>query len=122
MGFTAIAILIACLGLFGLASFSASKRVKEMGIRKVMGASTSQLMLLLGGDFFKLVLIGVLSGFPLAWYFSKTYLAEFAFHTQLSAGAYLITTVSLLGIALLSVFFQSIKVALSNPVESLRNE
>ena len=122
MGFTAIAILIACLGLFGLASFSASKRVKEMGIRKVMGASTSQLMLLMGGDFFRLVLIGVLSGFPLAWYFSKTYLAEYAFHTQLSAGAYLVTMVCLLGIALVSVFYQSIKVALSNPVESLRNE
>lgn len=122
MGFTAIAILIACLGLFGLSSFSASKRVKEMGIRKVMGASSGQLLLLLGGDFVKLVLIGVLLGFPLAWYFSKTYLAEFAYRTEVGFWAYLATTVGLFVFALISVFYQSIKVALSNPVESLRNE
>lgn len=122
MGFTGIAVLIACLGLFGLSSFSASKRVKEMGIRKVMGASSGQLILLLGKDFFRLVFIGVLLGFPLAWYFSKMYLAEFAFHTQLSVWAYLFTTMSLLGIALLSVTYQSMKAALSNPVDSLRNE
>ncbi|MCL6258165.1 ABC transporter permease [Aquiflexum sp. TKW24L] len=122
MGFTGIAVLIACMGLFGLSSFSASKRVKEMGIRKVMGASSSQLVLLLGRDFFTLVFLGVLLGFPLAWYFSKMYLAGFAFHTQLTVWAYLFTTLSLLGIALLSVFYQSIKVALSNPVDSLRNE
>ncbi len=122
MGFTVIAVLIACLGLFGLSSFSASKRIKEMGIRKVMGASTSQLMLLMGGDFVKLVIFGVLLGIPIAWYFSETYLGEFAYHTQISVWAYFATTICLLGIALLSVFFQTIKVALSNPVESLRNE
>ena len=93
-----------------------------MGIRKVMGASSGQLILLLGRDFFRLVFIGVLLGFPLAWYFSKMYLAEFAFHTQLSVWAYLLTTMSLLGIALLSVTYQSMKAALSNPVDSLRNE
>ncbi|WP_192349652.1 ABC transporter permease [Algoriphagus sp. Y33] len=122
LGFTIVALLIVCLGLFGLSSFAAAKRVKEMGIRKVFGASSSQLWALLCKDFAILTLVGLLIGFPIAWYTAKAYLSGFAYHTTLGIGIYLYTVIGLLGIALITVTFQSIKAARINPVNSLRDE
>ncbi|MFD2036710.1 ABC transporter permease [Belliella marina] len=122
LGFTIVALLIVCLGLFGLSSFAAAKRVKEMGIRKVFGASPGQLWTLLCKDFAVLTSVGLLIGFPVAWYLAKTYLASFAYHATLGVGVYLYTGIGLLVIALLTVTFQSLKVALINPVNSLRDE
>ncbi|MFZ6666177.1 ABC transporter permease [Peijinzhouia sedimentorum] len=122
LGFTVVALLIVCLGLFGLSSFAAAKRVKELGIRKVFGASTGQLWFLISKDFTILTLLGLLIGFPLAWYTAKTYLSGFAYHTTLGLAVYVYTAIGLMGIALLTVTFQSLKAALINPVNSLRDE
>ncbi len=122
LGFTVVALLIVCLGLFGLSSFAAAKRVKEMGIRKVFGASPGQLWALLCRDFALLTSVGLLIGLPIAWYMAKAYLSGFAYHTTLGIEVYLYTVIGLLGIALLTVTFQSLKAALINPVDSLRDE
>ncbi|MDR7131863.1 ABC-type antimicrobial peptide transport system permease subunit [Algoriphagus sp. 4150] len=122
LGFTIVALLIVCLGLFGLSSFAAAKRVKEMGIRKVFGASPGQLWTLLCKDFVILTSVGLLIGIPIAWYMAKNYLSGFAYHATLGIGVYLYTVIGLLGIALLTVTFQSLKTALINPVNSLRDE
>lgn len=122
LGFTIVALLIVCLGLFGLSSFAAAKRVKEMGIRKVLGANPSQLWVLLCKDFALLALVGLLIGLPLAWHIAKVYLSGFAYHTTLSPWLYIFTVIGLLGISLLTVTFQSLKAAAANPVDSLKDE
>ncbi|MCH7408940.1 ABC transporter permease [Belliella sp. DSM 111904] len=122
VGFTIVAMLIVCLGLFGLASFTAAKRIKEMGVRKIFGASTSQLWVLLSKDFATLTSIGLLIGLPIAWYIARSYLSGFAYHIHLELGVYLFTALGLMAIALLTVTFQTLKVALNNPVHSLRDE
>ena len=122
LSFMVIAILISCLGLFGLSTFTAARRTKELGIRKVMGASSVNLILLLCGEFTKLVLISVLIGSPIAWYLAKDYLSGFSFHVNISWTTFVFTGLGLLVVALMSVGFQSLKASLANPAKSLRSE
>jgi putative ABC transport system permease protein len=122
LSFTVIAMLISCLGLFGLASFTAERRTKELGIRKVMGASVGNLVVMLCGDFTNLVLVGLFIGFPVSWYLIREYLSDYAFHTEINWSIYVITSFVMMLIVLLSVGYQSAKAAISNPVDSLRNE
>lgn len=120
LNFTFITILIACLGLFGLAAFSAEQRTREIGIRKVLGASVANITRLLSKDFLRLVVIALLIASPLAWYIMNEWLQNFAYKVDISwwmfAGAGLVAVV----IALATVSFQAIKAALANPVKSLR--
>ena len=120
--FASLAIFIACLGLFGLASFSAQQRTKEIGVRKVLGASVGSIVRLLWGDFLKPVGIAILIASPIAWYVMNQWLQNFVYRVAISwwvfAGAGLLAV----GIALLTVSFQSIRAALVNPVNSLRSE
>lgn len=120
--FTFIAILISCLGLFGLSSFNVEQRTKEIGIRKVLGASVGNVALLVSRDFFKLVLIAIVIASPLAWYVMTKWLENFAYQTQIGWPVFLVTTLLTLLITGLTVSFQSIKAALMNPVKSLRSE
>jgi putative ABC transport system permease protein len=120
--FTAIAILISCLGLFGLATFSAEQRIKEIGVRKTLGASVSSIVALLSTDFLKLVGIAVLIASPLAWLAMNKWLQSFAYRIHISWTVFVITTLAALLIALITISFQAIKAALANPVKSLRSE
>ncbi|GAB3966659.1 ABC transporter permease [Spirosoma terrae] len=120
--FTVLAIFISCLGLFGLASFVAEQRTKEIGIRKVLGASVTSLWQLLSKDFVVLVLISCLFAAPTAWYFMGRWLQKYSYHTTLSWGVFAAASVGALSVTLLTVSFQSIKAALMNPVRSLRSE
>ena len=120
--FTFIAILISCLGLFGLASFNVEQRIKEIGIRKVLGATVGNVVLMLSKDFLKLVLIAVVIASPLAWYAMNKWLQNFAYRTQIGLSVFLITALAALLITLATVSFQAIKAALMNPVKSLRSE
>ncbi len=120
--FAGLAILISCLGLFGLAAFTAQRRQKEIGIRKVVGASVSSVVILLSKDFLKLVIIAALIAFPLVWWAMNDWLNSFAYHIQISADIFLIAGLSIILITLLTISFQSIKAAIANPVKSLRTE
>ncbi len=120
--FTVIAILISCLGLFGLAAFSAEQRTKEIGVRKVLGASTGNVVGLLSKDFLKLVLIAVVIASPITWFVMNKWLQDFAYRTNISWTVFVITALLAGSIALLTISFQSIKAALANPVKSLRTE
>jgi len=120
--FAVIAIIISCLGLFGLAAFTAQKRQKEIGIRKVVGASVSNVVVLLSGDFLKLVLIAVLIAFPLAWWAMNKWLEGFAYRIHIDVNLFLIAGFTTILITLLTISFQSIKAAIANPVKSLRTE
>jgi putative ABC transport system permease protein len=120
--FTLIAICISCLGLFGLAAFSAEQRNKEIGIRKVLGASVSGIVELLSKDFLKLVLIAFLIAIPIAWWAMNKWLQGFAFRIQISWWMFAIAGFATVLIALFTVSSQAIKAALSNPVKSLRSE
>ncbi len=122
LSFTIVAVLISCLGLFGLASFTAERRIKELGIRKVLGASVGQLILMLCSDFIKLVVIGLLIGTPLAWYLGNNFLSGYAFHTSINLWSFVIASTAILVIALLSVAYQAAKASVANPVNSLKNE
>ena len=117
-----LAIFIACLGLFGLSAFAAEQRTKEIGIRKVLGASIVNLIGLLSRDFLKLVGIALIIAIPLAWYMSRQWLQNFAYSVQLHWWMFILPGLIAILIALLTVSFQSIKVALSNPVKALRYE
>ncbi|GAB2586787.1 ABC transporter permease [Spirosoma areae] len=120
--FTFIAILISCLGLFGLASFNVEQRTKEIGIRKVLGASVGNVVMLLSGDFLKLVLIAVVIASPVAWYVMNRWLQNFAYQTQIGWSVFGLTTLAALLITVITVSYQAIKAALMNPVKSLRSE
>jgi putative ABC transport system permease protein len=120
--FTGLAIFIACLGLFGLATFTAEQRTKEIGIRKVLGASVWSVVNLLSKDFLKLVLLANLIAWPLAWYLIGEWLKDFAYRTPVGPWTFVLAGLLAASIALLTVFFQAFKVAQSNPVQSLRAE
>ncbi|MBE9462271.1 ABC transporter permease [Dyadobacter subterraneus] len=120
--FSGIAILIACLGLFGLSSFSAEQRTKEIGVRKVLGASVSSIVSLLSKDFLKPVLTAILIAAPIGWYGMQIWLQDFAYKIEIHWWTFAIAGLSSLFIALLTVSFQSIKAALMNPVKSLKSE
>ncbi len=115
-------IFIACLGLFGLATYAAEQRIKEIGVRKVLGSSVLNLTALLSKDFLKLVLIANGIAFPLAWWATNRWLEEFAYHIQVEWWMFVVSGVSAIAIALATVSYQAIKAALMNPVKSLRSE
>ncbi|MBA4056382.1 MAG: ABC transporter permease, partial [Marivirga sp.] len=120
--FTVLAILISCLGLFGLASFVAEQRTKEIGIRKVLGASVINLWRMLSKDFIVLVILSCLISIPLAWYELNNWLQEYEYRTDISWWIFAVSGFGALIITLLTVSFQAIKAALMNPVKSLRSE
>lgn len=120
--FTVVAILISCLGLFGLATFSAEQRIKEIGVRKVLGASVTGIVALLSKDFLKLVAISIVVASPIAWWVMHKWLQEFAYRIDISWMVFVITTVVALFIALVTISFQAIRAAVANPVNSLRTE
>jgi putative ABC transport system permease protein len=120
--FSTIAVLVSCLGLLGLISFSAEQRTKEIGIRKVLGASVLQIVLMLSKDYCKLLIIATLIAWPVAWYFLDTWLQDFAYRIEVGPGLFVLGAVLALIIALLTVSFQAIKAASANPVEALRYE
>ena len=122
LSFTILAVLIACLGLFGLAAFAAEVRTKEIGVRKVLGASISSIVALLSKDFLKLVLTAILIGLPVAWYLTGQWLQNFAYHVNIEWWVFALAGLLAVGIALLTVSFQAVKAALMNPVKSLRSE
>ena len=119
---TFIAILIACLGLFGLATFTAEARTKEIGVRKVLGASVASIVTLLSKDFLKPVLIAIVIASPIAWYAINQWLQNFEYKINVEWWVFALAGILAIGIALLTVSFQSIKAALMNPVKSLRSE
>ncbi len=120
--FAVLAILISCLGLIGLASLTTSQRVKEIGIRKVMGATIANILFLLSKDYFKLIVISFVISAPVAYYFTASWLENFAFKIDMLWWIYPITGLLVIVVALLSVGSLSIKAAVTNPVESLRDE
>jgi ABC-type antimicrobial peptide transport system permease subunit len=120
--FAGLAILISCLGLFGLASFLAEQRRKELGIRKVLGASVFNLWGLLSKEFLGLVLLAFCLGAPLAYYVLSDWLENYTYRTPLSWWIFALSGAGAFAVTLLTVSFQSIKAALINPVKSLRNE
>ncbi|MEX1240511.1 MAG: ABC transporter permease [Cyclobacteriaceae bacterium] len=120
--FGGLAIFIACLGLLGLISYTVVQRMKEIGIRKVLGASESSIIRLLTKDFLKLVIIAFLIATPIAWYVLREWLADFAYRIEIGAGVFLLAGLGALLIALATVSWQSIRAALANPVDSLKDE
>lgn len=120
--FAGLTIFVACLGLFGLATFTAERRVKEIGIRKVLGASVSGIAVLLSSDFFKLVLIAFVCASPTAWYFMNKWLQGFAYRIHLTWVVFAVAAVVVAIITLLTVSYQSIRAALGKPADSLRSE
>ncbi|WP_165358912.1 ABC transporter permease [Spirosoma sordidisoli] len=122
LAFSGIAIFIACLGLFGLAAFTAEQRTKEIGVRKVLGASVASLVALLSKDFLKLVLVAIVIASPIAGYAMNRWLQDFAYKIDIEWWVFAGAGTLAVGIALLTVSFQSVKAALMNPVKSLRSE
>ena len=119
---TILSISICCLGLFGLTHLATHLRVKEIGIRKVLGASVSSIASLISKDFIKLVLIAIIIASPIAWYFMNEWLQDFAYRINISWGIFLVAGITAVFIALLTISFQAIKAAMANPVKSLRSE
>ncbi|TDB65918.1 ABC transporter permease [Arundinibacter roseus] len=120
--FSGLTILVACLGLFGLATFTAELRTKEIGVRKVLGASVAGIVALLSFDFLKLVGLAILLASPVAWYLMHTWLSDFVYRVDLHWGVFAVAGLLSVSIALLTVSYQSIRAALMNPVKSLRSE
>jgi len=120
--FAGLAILISCLGLFGLAAFTAQRRQKEIGIRKVVGASVGNVVVMLSKDFIRMVLISILIGFPLVGWIMQQWLQEFAYRISIGTGVFVAAAFCILFITMLTISFQAIKAAIANPVKSLRTE
>jgi putative ABC transport system permease protein len=120
--FAMLAIFISCLGLFGLAAYTAERRAKEIGIRKVLGASVAGLTGLLAKEFLKLVTVSCIIAFPLAWWFTHNWLQNYAYRTEIAWWMFALPAVSALLIALITVSFQALNAALANPIKSLRSE
>jgi putative ABC transport system permease protein len=122
IAFAVFAIFIACLGLFGLVTYAAEQRIKEIGIRKVLGASVGEIVTMISKDFVKLVLIGFVIAFPVAWWMMNKWLQSFAYRINISWWVFALAGLLTIAIALITVSFQSIKAAIANPVKSLRTE
>jgi len=120
--FACIAIFIASLGLFGLSAFAITQRIKEIGVRKVLGANVSSIVTLLSKDFLKLVLIAAIIAFPVAWYAMNSWLKDFAYRINIPWWIFILAAIAAALIALITVSFQAIKAAISNPIKSLRTE
>lgn len=121
-GFSGLSLLIACLGLFGLSIFVVERKVKEIGVRKVLGASVSGIVGLLSKDFLKLVFIAFLIACPIAWYFMNKWLEDFAYRIDINWWVFVLAGLMALLIALITVSFRAFKAAIANPVKSLRTE
>ncbi|HYK46985.1 MAG TPA: FtsX-like permease family protein, partial [Parafilimonas sp.] len=117
-----LSIFIACMGLFGLATLTVTRRTKEIGIRKVLGANTAQLVQLLSGDFLLLVLIASIIAFPVAWWAMQTWLSDFAYRTQILWWVFAVAGIASILVAFVTISAQAIKAAIANPVKSLRTE
>jgi putative ABC transport system permease protein len=120
--FTAITIFVACLGLFGLVAYTAERRKKEVGIRKVLGASVNGILLLLAKDFLLLIAIALIIASPIAWYFMNEWLQEFAYRIELDGWIFLTASLIAVLIAITTISFQALKAALTNPIQNLRTE
>lgn len=120
--FAGLAIIISCLGLFGLAAFTAQKRRKEIGIRKVIGANVGSIVSMLSKDFLKLVTISLIIAFPVSWWLMSNWLQGFAYRVSFTPSIFLITALCVIVITFFTISFQSIKAAIANPVNSLRTE
>ncbi len=120
--FTVLAVAIACLGLFGLAAFSAEQRLKELGIRKVMGAKVHELVVLFASEFTRLVAVAIVIAVPLAWFLANKWLSNFAYRAPMSAWVFIVAAGSALAIAGITVSYQALAAAKANPVDTLRNE
>jgi putative ABC transport system permease protein len=120
--FTVMAIFVGCMGLFGLAAFSAEQRIKEIGIRKVLGASVLNIVTMLSKTFLKPVAIAALIAFPIAWWAMNNWLEDFEYRITISWWIFVIAGIAALGIALITVSFQSVKAAMISPVKNLRTE
>ncbi|HEY4111167.1 ABC transporter permease [Puia sp.] len=120
--FAGIAIFIACLGLLGLSAFAISQRIKEIGVRKVLGASTSSIITLLSTDFLKLVAVAALIAFPIAWFTMHNWLRDFAYRISIQWWVFIAAGILAAAVALFTIGFQAIKAALANPVKALRSE
>ncbi|MEX0315488.1 MAG: ABC transporter permease, partial [Allomuricauda sp.] len=120
--FTILSILIACLGLFGLAAFNAEKRTKEIGVRKVLGASVGQITLRLTKDFLRLVGMAILISLPIGWFVMNKWLEDFSYRIEISAWVLVLAALMAISIAVLTVSYQSIRAAVVNPVKSLRTD
>jgi putative ABC transport system permease protein len=120
--FSFLAIFIACLGLFALSSYTTERRTKEIGVRKVMGASVSDVVLMLSKDFSRLVLFAFVLGTPIAWYFMNDWLSNFEYRTNLGVEVFIIAGVFSFAISWITISFQSFKAATANPVNSLKSE
>ena len=120
--FTILSIFIACLGLFGLAAFNAEKRTKEIGVRKVLGATVSQISYRLTVDFLKLVGVAILISLPLGWFAMNKWLEDFSYRIEIGLGVFVLAAVLAIVVAIVTVSYQSIKAAIVNPVKSLRSE
>jgi ABC-type antimicrobial peptide transport system permease subunit len=120
--FAALAIIISCLGLFGLAAYTAERRTKEIGIRKVLGASITGITGLLSKDFLRLVFISAIIAYPLSWWMMHNWLQNYAYRVEISWWVFIVAGILALIIALITISFQAIRAALANPVKSLRTE
>jgi ABC-type antimicrobial peptide transport system permease subunit len=117
-----IAIIISCMGLFAIALLMIEQRIKEIGVRKSLGASVQGIVAMLSMDFIKLVLVSIVVASPLGWYFMNGWLKDFAYHINIQWWVFALTGLLAILIALLTISYQSIRAALMNPVESLRSE
>lgn len=122
MVFAVVATIISAMGLFGLSAFAAEQRIKEIGIRKVLGATVAGIAGLLSKDFFKLVCIAIMIATPIAWWALNGWLNNFAYRSNLSWWIFLLAGIIAAGIAFITVSFQAIKAAIANPIQSLRTE
>jgi putative ABC transport system permease protein len=120
--FAGLTIFISCLGLFGLASYMAENRIKEVGVRKILGASITNIAALLSGDFIRLVIIAIVIASPIAWYFMNKWLIGFNYRIRISWSVFALAGIAAIVIALITVSFQAVKAAIANPVKSLRSE
>ena len=120
--FAGLAIFISCLGLFGMASFMAEQRIKEIGVRKVLGASVFGLWRLMSRDFVALVIVSLLIATPVSYYFMHNWLQHYTYRAELSWWIFALSALIALVITLVTISFQTLKVAMSNPIKSLRSE
>jgi len=120
--FSGIAILIGCLGLYGLVAFAAAQRIKEVGIRKVLGASLGDIILLFSKEFVLLIVIAFLIAAPVAYYIMHSWLESFAYQVNIGAGIFIVAIISSFLIAAITIAYQAIRAAIANPVKSLRTE
>ncbi|MEP7266123.1 MAG: FtsX-like permease family protein, partial [Saprospiraceae bacterium] len=120
--FSTLAIFIACIGLLGLAAYACQQRMKEISVRKILGASTPNLIGLLSISFLKSILVALVIGFPIAWYIMHRWLQDFSYRISITPWTFLLAGGIALGIALVTLSIQTIKAALSNPISTLRSE